>query len=207
MSLFDHQLESTYNQLIANIETWSRLGVETLPAGTRRIAHIPHLAPHAYLHTIFPPLPAGEIGAMEVLVGKAFPPSLVFFFSRTNGMHLFHQISVYGLRTTYDRTNIPAMLEQPFDIGLPNEAAAANEALRTCIVAGSLIEEETDICVGESGEAFFWDKKAEKLLPLRFDNIIECLLWLFSTASLFFDDRGRKTAPQGMRFLHAEKVS
>jgi hypothetical protein len=90
------------------------LGHRVLDNGTELVGHVPHVAPQAWLHTLFAPLPAADIAAWEQARGGTFPPALRAFFAHHNGLNLFSTgLALNGKRHSYERTGDAA--RQPFD--------------------------------------------------------------------------------------------
>ena len=110
-----------YKQLREIVDPWSKLGSRQYLNGTLRIGHIPHLAPEGYLHRLLPPISRDDLEALQNDVGISFPVSLRDLLSLHNGLSLFDlKIVIDGRRTSYRRSDIDAMMEQPYDMVLPN---------------------------------------------------------------------------------------
>jgi hypothetical protein len=106
-------------EVLSILRRFEHLGTRSLPNGTQLIGHVPHLAPEAYLHVVFPGLKKTDLSRMEMEIGRSFSPSLLELYSSCNGMTLFSgSLALYGLRTSYARTGDAVW--QPFSIAIPN---------------------------------------------------------------------------------------
>ena len=94
--------------------------IRVMENGARLLVHTPHVAPRAYLHSIFPPLSSIEIFDLDVSVGEVLSEDYRTLLSESNGLELFsNALSIYGL-VTENRRSVDAVLKQPFDIVSPN---------------------------------------------------------------------------------------
>lgn len=183
--------KESYEALMQVVGAWRFLGMQDLPGGTQRIGHIPHLAPQAFLHDIFLGLSAKQISIIESQISLPIPQSLKNFYSLHNGMNLFGRFGVYGLRTHFDRANIPSILEQPFDIRTPNIFERPKNAPPELVFIGSLSDEQIYSFVWRSGMVGFWDKKAEKVLGKTYVSVFQYLFSAAEVANTQYDNTGR----------------
>jgi hypothetical protein len=110
-----------FDRVLAVLNRWEPLGVVTPGLGCRLIGHVPHVAPQAYLHRLFGPLSDPDIDLLESQTERALPHSLRAFYACSNGLNLFSSaLIVYGLRSSWNRADVRAMLCQPFDARTPN---------------------------------------------------------------------------------------
>lgn len=180
-----------YRALMVVVESWQRLGVQVLPGGTRRIGHIPHRAPQAYLHDIFPGINEVQIRKLELKIGFVLPESLRSFYYLHNGMNLFGRFGVYGLRAHFDRTSFPSILEQPYDIGTPNIEERPGMAPKEVVFLGSLSEEKVLVFAWPDGSIGFWDEAVSKLTRKQYDSLLQYLAFAAEIADLQFDELGK----------------
>ncbi len=109
--------QNDYQTLLSRLSRWAGRGEQVLPAGTRRIGHAPDLAPEAYMHTLFPPLEEKGVRILEEQLERELPDQLSSFYKLHNGCLFFDElICVYGLRYSYDRSDVVTMLEQPYEL-------------------------------------------------------------------------------------------
>jgi hypothetical protein len=108
------------DRLISSLKKSSVLGERWLPNGALLLGHVPHIAPEAYLHSIFPGLDADGIGQLEAEIGRKLPESLKDFYGRCNGIHLFcGSLSIFGLRDPF-LDGVAGDIGQPFSMRIPN---------------------------------------------------------------------------------------
>jgi hypothetical protein len=108
-------------QLIGGLEKqYSGLGVRELENGARLIGHVPHVAPEAYLHSVFPGLDPQGIKRLESDIEHKLPGSLKTFYAQHNGLDLFAgSLSIFGLRDPFMEGEA-GEVGQPFSMATPN---------------------------------------------------------------------------------------
>jgi hypothetical protein len=101
------------------IDSYRHLGERALPNGTRLVGHVPHVAPEAWLHSVFAPLRTDDVREVEWLLGRPIPAVFATFLSRSNGIRLFSDsLSIDGLRRSFIRVGDEA--RQPYSIMTTN---------------------------------------------------------------------------------------
>lgn len=115
---------------------YKSLGDKILENKTHLIGKAPHIAPEAWLHTIYPPLSSTDIGSLEKELHKPLPVEYRTFLEHTNGLNVFNTtLYLFGLRRNYNRDLDNVW--QPFDIILPNTIEAPpNIKENVCIIGG-----------------------------------------------------------------------
>lgn len=108
-------------QLIDNLEEqYSALGARTLANGARLIGNVPHIAPEAYLHYVYPGLNSNEIQQLESEIKRKLPETLRAFYAQCNGLDLFAgSLSIFGLRDLFMEGEA-GDVGQPFSMEIPN---------------------------------------------------------------------------------------
>jgi hypothetical protein len=90
-----------------------------LDNGTLLIGKAPHIAPQAWLHTIYPPITNIQIQELELKLGNSIPKKYKTFLFNTNGLNVFNTtLNLFGYRSNYNRNVLDA--KQPFNILTPN---------------------------------------------------------------------------------------
>jgi hypothetical protein len=103
----------------ARLLEWRHLGEQILSNGTRLVARVPHVAPNAWLHEIYPPPSDEQVGKLQTSLGDRLPGAYLDLLSRLNGFKAFSgSLCVYGLRTSYERRG--EAMWQPYDVHGPN---------------------------------------------------------------------------------------
>ncbi|MCM1111578.1 MAG: SMI1/KNR4 family protein [Clostridium sp.] len=106
-----------YDKILNLLMKYSNLGIEeNIHTGAILIGHAPHIAPHAFLNQLFPPIDMEKIHILENDIGNKMPDSYVEFLTKfSNGLHiLVGVLSLFGYRTNYVRRL--GYCNQPFDI-------------------------------------------------------------------------------------------
>ena len=102
----DHSLKQ-WRRVLEVIESYAALGEKTLIDGTRLVGHVPHVAPLAYLHQLGEPLGGLDASRVQMEARRPMPDEFRWFLTEaSNGLSLFAEIEVYGLRR--DRWPFPA---------------------------------------------------------------------------------------------------
>lgn len=117
------------------MESYSPLGRRVLRDGTRLIGHVPHVAPEAWLHAVYPALTTQQVEQIGDYVGLPVPTAISSFLQRCNGLELFsNNLNLYGLRRSYSRTGDDVW--QPFAIETPNVHERPKDALSSFFFIG-----------------------------------------------------------------------
>lgn len=100
------------------VEKAASFGTAVSENGAHMFGHVPHVAPEAWFHIIFPALDQEAITVLENRLRRPIPIGYRQLLRVTNGLHLFSgQLALYGLRTDYSRKT---SIRLPFDLGDPN---------------------------------------------------------------------------------------
>ena len=86
------------------LNKYENLGVELQSNGTELIGKAPHIAPLAYLHSIYKGLSNEEIDRLEQELETEIPKDYKEFLQFSNGLHIFNTtFYLDGLRESNDR--------------------------------------------------------------------------------------------------------
>lgn len=97
----------------------SGLGEQVLSNGTRLIGRVPHVAPQAWFHELYPPPSDERVRALQTSFGNRIPGAYLDLLSRLNGFMAFSgRLCVDGLRISYERRG--EAMWQPYDVHRPN---------------------------------------------------------------------------------------
>jgi hypothetical protein len=166
------------------------LGEEQLPNGTRLIGKVPHVAPEAKLHLIFPGLTEKDVDYMEAELGVDFPNVLTVFYFAHNGISLFSgSLSIYGLRRNYDRTGDNVW--QPFDILVTNTFESPEDLKTNNILIGGYKQDGSRLCIDcSNGKVYRCSRESAKPLN-EWSSFDEMILQEAQRLSKLFDDQGK----------------
>jgi hypothetical protein len=93
-------------------------GTATSENGAQMYGHVPHVAPQAWFHIVFPALEAEALAEVESSLRRPVPRQYRDFLEITNGLYLFSgALSLYGRRRDYSRR---PSIRLPFDLDGPN---------------------------------------------------------------------------------------
>ena len=105
--------------IVKLLNSYRILGEKRIGNGTYLIGHAPHIAPNAWLHSIYPGLNLDEIKELEGMLNKPIPDCYQSFLRQYNGLKIFNTtFCLDGLRRNYNRNFDDVW--QPFDIRTPN---------------------------------------------------------------------------------------
>ncbi len=96
---------------------------------------VPHVAPQAWLHIIYPGLGRDAIAEIERGLGRKVPKYYAAFLGRANGLTIYSgTLNLYGRRTDYSRD---PEIRQPFDLSVPNVKERPRAAQDSWFIIGA----------------------------------------------------------------------
>lgn len=99
-------------------EKAAAFGSATSENGAHMYGHVPHVAPQAWYHIIFPALDPEALEEIDKKLGRRVPDPYRDLLRRTNGLDLFSgALSLDGLRKDYSRK---VSVVEPYDLEDPN---------------------------------------------------------------------------------------
>jgi hypothetical protein len=156
-----------YNEILMRLKEYKPLEEEHLSDGTHLIGKAPHIAPLAWLHTIYPGLTDENISELEEKIGVSIPDSYKDFLRLSNGLNVFNTtLSLFGLRKNYDRSH--DQVWQPFDILTPNLRERPENARSNVFIIGSY---------DWDGSYLFIDRKTNKVHLCDRDDAASLYEW------------------------------
>lgn len=167
------------------------LGKEELPNGTLLIGKAPHIAPMAWLHSIYAPLKLTEIEQLEEDCKHTISDDYKDFLLTTNGLAVFNTtFSLYGKRDNYIRNVENAW--QPFDIVTPNTFERPKNAKHNFIIIGSYSYDGSKLYIDNvSGKVYLCDRY--DATPLyEWSNFETMLASEIARLCTLFDEEGKK---------------
>ena len=97
---------SIEKKILNRLRKFQKFGTEKQPNGTLLIGKAPHIAPLAWLHTIYKGLNEKELENLEKEVGTKIPEDYIEFLKFSNGLNIFNTtFNLYGLRNSFNRQN------------------------------------------------------------------------------------------------------
>ena len=156
--------------------------------------HVPHVAPEAWFHVVFPPLHDDDLASLEQRLRRSIPPEYGQLLKVTNGLQLFsHNLSLYDLRTDYSRK--PGIW-QPFDLGDPNLHERPKAAEASWFVFGFYYEDGSNAYVDPiDGRVYRGSRDMRQPRLNRWASLDAFLIAEVRRLQTHFDDRGHQLNP------------
>jgi len=107
----------TKDNLVKLIERYKPLGIEYVPTtGATLIGRAPHIAPEAWLNTLYDPITISDIDKMENSMGRVIPVQYRnFLLNCSNGLNIvLTTLCLFGCRKMIGRSTTAS--RQPFDL-------------------------------------------------------------------------------------------
>jgi len=100
------------------LDSAAKFGTATSENGAQMYGHVPHVAPEAWFHILYPQLQEKDLVELENRLRRPIPDPYRQFLKITNGLTLFSgALDLEGLRRDYSRR---VAIREPFDLGDPN---------------------------------------------------------------------------------------
>lgn len=183
-------------RVLALLERWKPIGYEKTADGAELIGRVPHVAPLAWFHELFPSLDSEGEAMLEATV-PGFASSRVGEILREfNGCILFStNLYMLGRRTSYDRSG---SVHQPWDMYTSNVLERRYEVPSGALLIGGSNCLPTGVTIVETK-----DRRAEaydRMKPYRklfeWASVDAWLLAEIDRLRGLFDDQGRLAVPK-----------
>jgi hypothetical protein len=170
-------------------------GVATSKDGAKMYGHVPHIAPQAWFHIIYPGLTPTHIHELERELGMPIPRQYAAFLQRSNGLTLFSgQLDMYGRRTDYSRD---PQIRQPFDLALPNVKERPRLAQPSWFIVGFYRSDGSHAyVVGESPEVFRANRDMSEPTLSHWPSLGAFIASEISRLEGHFDSTGHRIDPK-----------
>jgi hypothetical protein len=169
-------------------------GTATSDNGAHMFGHVPHVAPEAWFHILFPPLDEAELADVEGSIRRPIPAPYREFLRTTNGLHLFSgSLALYGRRRDYSRR---VSIVLPFDLGVPNLRERPRASDPTWFIFGFYDEDGSRAYIDPGDGRVYWGSRDMTRSRLKaWASLDAFLAHEVSRLSGHFDDRGRQLDP------------
>ncbi|MES2108972.1 MAG: SMI1/KNR4 family protein [Bacteroidota bacterium] len=176
--------------VLGKLNRYKTLGEQRLEDGTLLIGRAPHIAPQAWLHSIYPPLTIDDLAGLATAINAEIPEAYRTFLQHYNGLKIFNTtFCLYGLRRNSGRS--VNSVWQPFNIIITNTLERPKGATMNMFFIGgydwdgSLIyidnnTGEVHLCDGETVASTFKWPGFEEMLDAEISRLIT-----------LFDDGGK----------------
>ncbi len=113
-------MKNIANFINSELGSYEKYGILIQPNGTKLIGKAPHIAPQAWLHTLYRGLEPTEVKMTESELNTDIPENYAQFLAFSNGLNLFNTtLNLFGRRENYERVN-EINARQPFALGIIN---------------------------------------------------------------------------------------
>ena len=188
------------SKVVVPLETWSCLGEKTNAMGNRLIGHVPHIAPKAYLHTIFAPTDSEEYNDFEHRLGRPVPSLLKRFLSLANGMGLFvDSIRIMGF-VPYQKKFESHPYNYPSNILIPNSTARIKGLLEESVVVGWYKWDGSYASIEPGGQVVRFDARGHGGILQTWSDFDSWIMSEIVYYSQFFDKQGKMIGEGNWRF-------
>jgi|SRR6185437_3598697 len=184
-------MQETFKQISNILESYSWLGREVTPYGTTLIGKAPHIAPMAWLHTIYKPLKEEEIISLEMDIGYSIPKSIKDFLKCSNGLNVFNtDFYIYGKRGHYKRDANSAWL--PFSVIRANVDERISDSKNNFFYIGGYSWDGSKLYIDStSGIVYRCERYSSRPLN-KWNNLEEMLITEINRLVNLFNERGVK---------------
>lgn len=182
---------NSYKSTLQILKDYNYLGQKVLEDGTLLIGKAKHIAPMAWLHSVYSPLSKEEITLLQYKLDNIIPESYKNFLLVSNGLNVFNTtLSLYGLRKNYNRNTND--IWQPFDIIVPNTLEKPKNSSKNIFIIGSYDWDGSYVYIDRKNEKVYLCDR-DDATPLyewdRFDKMLEKEVIRLSK---LFDKHGRE---------------
>lgn len=181
----------SFPEILRRIEKAQSFGFREASTGAKLYGHVPHVAPEAWLHAVFPPLSEPDISALEVKLNRKVPESFQGFLRLTNGLGIFsHSIAIYGKRSNYVRMGDAVW--QPFCIVTANTFDKPENTQSFQFIIGSYRSDGALLSIDDRDGSVFVTKGRSKKVRNRWSDLDTMLIEEMDRLAGLYDSVGRK---------------
>jgi hypothetical protein len=182
-------IEEAYDFALQVVGEARDLGYEMRPDGAQVFGRVPHVAPLAWLHRVYPPLQEHDIALLEGQLNRPIPSEYRSWLQLGNGFDAFSGAFVlYGRRSDYSRR--PTVV-QPFDLDLPNVLERLPDANKDAFFIGSVLNAEYLLYVAPAtGEVYACGRRSAVSMA-SWESVHMLVISVMGTLRTAFDGEGR----------------
>lgn len=139
------------DDVLPQLEAASNDGDSTNEMSTRLIGHSPKIAPKAYVHVVYAPLPAAELLELRERLGRPIPRVYEEFLACANGLSLFTgSLRVLGYVPLNRRASTHPH-NYPSTVIIPNVQARLRGITHEAVVVGWREEDNSYFAIERDG--------------------------------------------------------
>ena len=172
------------------------LGYRELNNGAHLIGHVPHVAPKAWLHTVYSPLSEAHILELENNIRISFPYSFISLSKLSNGLRIFSDtLSIDGYRLSYNRVGDEAI--QPYSILTQDLDERPKDSRVSFLYIGGYFTNDGSSLYIDNDTDMVYRCTHKSSQPLnQWNNLWDMLLSKTIRLSKLFDSNGKQINPK-----------
>lgn len=180
-----------FQEIKAELLKYARLGTETTGNGTLLIGRARHVAPLAWLHSIYPTLSDQEVGKLESELRMTIPECYRWFLQNgSNGLSVFvSRFYLYGLRKDLGRS-IEAS-RQPYSPDISNIGERPKNAKKSLFFIGGYKWDGSNLYIDADTNQVHFSGRWDATPLLTWNSFEEMLLSEIKRLIKLFDENGR----------------
>jgi hypothetical protein len=166
------------------------LGLEKSELGAILIGKAPHIAPMAWLHSLYPILTEAEVDLLEKNLGTAIPKDYKdFLLNYSNGLDFFAStFSLDGMRKEIGRTIEDS--RQPFSLIVPNTIEKPNNAKANQFFIGGYEWDGSKLYIDNETSKVHYCDRWDATSLYEWNSFAEMLLSEVKRITSLFDEKG-----------------
>lgn len=179
-----------FNEVKKLLFRFEYLGIEKSELGAILIGKAPHIAPMAWLHSLYPTLTEIDVDILEKKLETIIPKDYKdFLLNYSNGLSIFvSKFSLYGMRKEIGRT-IEAS-RQPFSLIIPNTIEKPKNAKENHFFIGSYNWDGSKLYIdSETGKVHYCDRW-DAMSLYEWNSFEEMLISEVKRITSLFDEKG-----------------
>jgi len=190
----DEHLPSGLAEVFKAVQEAAAFGTATSENGAHLYGHVPHVAPQAWLHIIYPALNDEELADLESTLRRPVPPEYRQLLKVTNGLTLFSgAVDLYGRRRDYSRR---PSIRLPFDLSDPNVHERPRVADPTWFLFAFYDEDGSEAYIDPADHRVYRGSRDMTMPRLnQWASLDDFLIGEVRRLALHFDERGRQLDP------------
>jgi hypothetical protein len=176
--------------VLSRLTRWEPLGRRTSKSGATQIGRVPHVAPEAWLHSIFAPITAEEQLSILDRCPTYSGSGLHEVHGEFNGVNLFSgNFFLYGRRSNYFRSPDNVL---PWDLINANQEVRGRLAPGALLVGGSnALSSGIDFVESPNRTITAVENRDWNKVLFEWPNLRDCILSELTRLSVLFDSQGR----------------
>lgn len=190
----DEYLSRGLAEVFKVVEKAAGFGTATSENGAHMYGHVPHVAPQAWFHVIYPALDDQELADVEISLRRPIPPEYRQLLRVTNGLTLFSgAIDLFGRRRDYSRK---PSIRLPFDLSDPNVHERPRAADATWFLFAFYDEDGSEAYIDSADHRVYrGSRDMTKPRLNQWASLDDFLISEVGRLAVLFDERGRQLKP------------